>query len=119
MSQTATREAQRWSLAGQAVVSPALIAGLPEGRARVRVGPPLLAKAASLGSSGAALVPARSPLVPFVIPLLPVVSPIRLWPPETIVPHRSGVPVLDVFPATSVFVSVTVVLLLTLAMPAL
>lgn len=58
MSQTAVpsplpswgREMPRWSLAGQPVLSPASMAGLPESRAWVRVGPPLAWRGPRRGS---------------------------------------------------------------------
>src|SRR5205807_796440 len=44
-----TRGYPRWSVGGATVPSPASIAGLPASRARVGVGPPLLARTPSLG----------------------------------------------------------------------
>src|SRR5436190_9579728 len=87
----AWRDWWRWSrlLTGvvwQSVASPLLMAGLPESRARVRVGPPLLARGPRVGSIGVAAVPTRFPLVPLVKPAQPLVAapvfwPMRLWWP--------------------------------------
>ena len=53
------RGAPRWSVAGQAALSPASMAGLPASSAWVQVPPPLSASAPSLGSW-----PVMSPVPP-------------------------------------------------------
>ena len=71
----------RWSVSGQAVLSPASTAGLFAGRACVQVGPPLSCKGPSSGS-----VPGREPLVGSKPQ---EVSEDRLCPPSVMVPAQS------------------------------
>ena len=68
----------RWSVAGQATLSPASRAGLPRSKPFVGVGPPLSAKGPSKGSVLLRLVGE----VNFAL-----ASEQRLWPPSTIVPE--------------------------------
>ena len=64
---------------GVRALLPALMAGLMDSRATVWVNPPLLAREASWGLSGEAMVPVRSEPTQ---PVLPSVLPIRLFPRE-------------------------------------
>src|SRR6266540_3660909 len=48
-----TRAKPRWSVAGASVLSPALMAGLPQSSACVKVGPPLFCSAPSLTAAAA------------------------------------------------------------------
>src|SRR5947209_486393 len=71
------RRVPTWSTLGAAVSSALSIAGLDGSSAIVSVGPPLLARALSFGSTLFELVPARCG----------VVSELRLLPESVIVPY--------------------------------
>src|SRR5579884_379896 len=95
------RASPRWSVVGALTLLPAPMAGLPDSKAIVGVGPPLFASAPNLGLIGLAVVPTRSLLTKPELRLLAL--PIRLWPRLVKVPLTSvgllGEPVL---PATMV-----------------
>jgi len=98
---------------------PALIAGLLASRAWVSVGPPLSARGPSSGSRGAPLVPIWLPAIPSEIPVRPVSTPMRLKSlAATSVPEMSSsVPSPKSFPATRVWLSVTLVKLIRIPPP--
>src|ERR1035438_1171966 len=80
------RAMPRWSVVGAPAEVPASIAGLPDNKAMVMVGPPLSASEASLGSIGDAAEPTRSPGA--TNPLL-LAAPIKLQPSERNTPETS------------------------------
>src|SRR5439155_21469419 len=95
------RATPRWSVAGQAALSPASIAGLPGSRACVLVGPPLSANGPSSGSVSVMSPPALNGQV---------LSLLILWPAE-IADSRSGLvsaQLVSPLPATTLLMTVTV-----------
>ena len=107
------RVTPRWSVTSQAPPPlpgadglPASIAGLPTSNVYVEVGPPLFVSAPSRALIGALLLPNRSPVPPLKLQPL---TPIKLWPPEMILPSQSGRLLLPVviFPAIMLFATLT------------
>ena len=107
------RVTPRWSVTSHAPPPlpgadglPASIAGLPTSNVYVEVGPPLFVSAPSLALIGALLLPNRSPVPPLKLQPL---TPIKLWPPEMILPSQSGRLLLPVviFPAIMLFATLT------------